>query len=171
METKVTSPAIKGIILSLILIVFSLVTIYTNQMENKALGFVPILIFAAGIIWGCINYANQMNNNVTFGNVFGHGFKITAAVVALMTIYTLLLFLLIRPELQEYSLEKAREAMEKNQNMSEGDMDNALAMTKRLMMPMMIGVIILMYGIGGCIASLIGAAVAKKNPNQTPFNQ
>ncbi len=171
METKVTSPAIKGIIISLILIVFSLVTIYTNQMENQALGLIPILIFAAGIIWGCINYANQMNHNVTFGNVFGHGFKITAAVVALMTIYTLLLFLVIRPELQEFSLDKARESMEKNDNMSESDIENGVAMTKKLLMPIMIGTIILMYGIGGCIAALIGAAVAKKNPNQTPFNQ
>lgn len=141
-------------------------------MENQALGFIPIVIFIAGIIWGCINYAKQMEGNVTFGNAFGHGFKITATVVVLMTIYTLLLFLVIRPELQEYSLEKAREAMEKqNNNMSESDIDNAVAMTKKLMMPIMIGSIILMYGIGGCIASLIGAAVAKKNPNQTPFNQ
>jgi hypothetical protein len=170
METKVTSPAIKGIIISLILIVFSLVTIYTDQMENQALGLIPIAIFCAGIIWGCINYANQMDHNVTFGNAFGHGFKITATVVVLMTVYTLLLFLVIRPELQEYSLEKARESMEKNNNMSESDVENGLAMTKKLMMPMMIGFIILMYGIGGLIASLIGAAVAKKNPNQTPFN-
>lgn len=171
METKVTTPAIKGAIISLILIVFSLVTIYTGQMENQALGFIPIVIFAAGIIWGCINYAKQMDGNVTFGNAFGHGFKITATVVVLMTVYTLLLFLVIRPELQEYSIDKAREAMEKNDNLSETDMDNALAMTKKLMMPIMIGSIILMYGIGGCIASLIGAAVAKKNPNPTPFNQ
>jgi len=170
METKITSPAIKGIIISLILIVFSLVTIYANQMENQALGVIPIAIFVAGIIWGCINYSNQMNHNITFGNAFGHGFKITATVVVLMTIYTLLLFLVIRPELQEYSLEKARESMEKNNNMSESDIENAMGMTKKMMMPMMIGVIILMYGIGGLIASLIGAAVAKKNPNQTPFN-
>lgn len=169
METKPTTPAVKGIIISLILIVFSLVTIYTDQMENKALGFIPMAIFIAAIIWGCVNYSNQNANNVTFGKVFAHGFKITAAVVAIMTIYTLLLFLVIKPELQELSMEKAREAMEKQNNMSEGDIDRALGMTKKLMMPIMIGSIILMYGIIGCIASLIGGGVAKKNPNYTPI--
>jgi hypothetical protein len=170
METKVTTPAIKGLILSLVLIVVSLVTIYANQMENKPLGFLPILVLAAGVIWGCITYSNQMNHNVTFGNVFGHGFKITATVIVIMVVYSLLLFLVIKPDMQEISIAKARETLE-GRNMSESDIDNALAITKKMFIPFAIGGIVIMDGLIGCIASLIGAGVAKKNPNPTPFQQ
>jgi hypothetical protein len=168
METKVTSPATKGLIISLILVVLGLVIIYAGQSENRVLGFIPLCIFIAGVIWGCINYSNQMGNNVTFGNVFGHGFKITATVIAIMAVYTLLLFLVIKPELKEMALDKARESMSKR-DMSDSDIENAISMTKRLFLPFAVGGIILMYGIIGCIAALIGGGVAKKNPNYTPI--
>jgi hypothetical protein len=169
MEKKVTSPAVKGIIISLILIVLGLVTIYANQTENTALSIVPIAIFIGGIIWGCISYSKEMNNDVTFGNVFGHGFKITATIIVIMAVYTALLFTVIKPELKDMALEKARTSMEKR-NSSDAEIENALAMTKRLFLPFAIGGLILAYGIGGCVVSLIGAAVAKKNPRPSnPF--
>lgn len=171
METKVTSPAMKGLIISLVLIVFSQITIVLDQVQNRALGIIPLVILVAAIIWSCIVYAKQMNHNVTFGNVFGHGFKITAAVIAIMAIYTVLLLMVIKPELREMSMQQAREEMEKNPKLSESDVENAVAMTDRLFYPITIGTIILIYGIVGCIASLIGAAAAKKHPNPTPFNQ
>jgi NADH:ubiquinone oxidoreductase subunit 6 (subunit J) len=168
METKVTSPAIKGLIIGLVLTVLGLITVYTSQTENTAMGILPMVIFIGGIIWGCINYANQMDRNVTFGNVFGHGFKITAAVIVIMVIYTLLLFLVLKPELKDMALEKTRESMEK-QNRSQDEIETAISMTKRLFMPFAVGGIILIYGIVGCIAALIGGAVAKKNPQPNPF--
>jgi len=39
------------------------------------------------------------------------------------------------------------------------------------MMPFMIGAIILAYGFFGAISAAIGAGVAKKNPQATPFDQ
>lgn len=168
METKVTSPATKGLILSLILVVIGLVVVYTGQSQNRALAFIPLCIFIAGIIWGCVNYSNQMGNNVTFGNVFGHGFKITATVIVIMAIYTALLFTVIKPELKDLALDQTRENLA-GKNMSDSDIENAVSMTKRLFLPFAIGGVILMYGIVGCIAALIGGGVAKKNPNYTPI--
>ena len=168
MEEKVTTAAIKGLIISLIMIVFSLVTIYAEQTENKALGFVPIAVLLAGVIWGCIVFARQKDHNVTFGNVFAHGFKTTAAVIALMAVYMLLLFLVIKPELKDLALEQSRQALEK-QNMSEADIQNALDVTNKIFLPAAIGGAMVTYALIGCIASLIGAGVAKKNPNPTPF--
>ncbi|HEX6915432.1 MAG TPA: DUF4199 domain-containing protein [Chitinophagaceae bacterium] len=171
METKtVTSPAVKGIIISLILIVFNQVIIATDQVGNQALGWVPMLLFIGAVIWGCINFANQKEHNVSFGNVFAHGFKISAAVAAIMAVYMLLLFLFIYPELQDISLQKARETLEKR-NMSDSEIDNALSMSKRMIIPFAVGGAVLMYVIMGCIASLIGGGVAKKNPNPGPFQQ
>jgi hypothetical protein len=168
METKVTAPSTKGVILSLVLIVIGLAVIYAGQMENRLLGIIPFAVFIGGIIWGCVNFAQQMNGNVSFGNVFGHGFKITATVIVIMAVYTALLFTVIKPELKDMALDQARERLTAK-NMSDSDIDNALGMTKRLFLPFAIGGMILMYGVVGCVSSLIGGAVAKKNPNYTPI--
>jgi hypothetical protein len=97
MEKKVTSPAIKGIIISLVLIVFSLIIQVLNLSQNKAVGGLQFLLLLAGLIWSCTYYAKQMNANVTFGNVFSHGFKTAAAVTAIMVVYTILSVKLIFP--------------------------------------------------------------------------
>jgi hypothetical protein len=68
-------------------------------------------------------------------------------------------------------VEVAAKEMEKNKNLTEEQINSALDMTKKFMMPFMIGGIILGYGIFGAISSAIGAGIAKKNPNPTPFEQ
>ena len=50
MEQKVTTPAIKGAVLALVLILCSITLYYTGQSENKLLGFIPWIIFAGVII-------------------------------------------------------------------------------------------------------------------------
>ena len=90
METKITSPAIKGIMLSLILIVFSLIVQFMNMSQNKGLSAIGIILFFGGILWSCIFYSKQMNANVTFGNVFTDGFKTSAAVAAIMIVFTVI---------------------------------------------------------------------------------
>ncbi|MDB5230658.1 MAG: hypothetical protein JWN76_1463 [Chitinophagaceae bacterium] len=169
MEKKVTTPVIKGLIISLILVVFGLIIYFTNQMQNKALGFVQYCILIAGIIWGCIQYSKEMNGNVTFGNVFAHGFKITAFVIVVMVVYFVLATTVLFPDMIDKMVEQARLNMEK-QNMPDQNIETGLTMMKKYFIPFGIGGIIVMFGILGAIASLIGAAAAKKNP-QTPFNQ
>ena len=61
--------------------------------------------------------------------------------------------------------------MDKNKNLNESQIKSALDMTRKFMIPFMIGGIILGYGIFGAISSAIGAGIAKKNPNPTPFEQ
>ena len=81
METKVTTPQVKGFVISLVLIIYGLIIYFVDQMQHQELSYVQYAIFLAGIIWACISYSKQMNANVTFGNLFAHGFKTTAAVV------------------------------------------------------------------------------------------
>lgn len=168
-ETKIVTPVTKGVIISLILIVFSLALYFAGQSTNQGLSSVQYVIIIGGIIWGCINYAKQMNSNVTFGNVFAHGFKITAVITAIMIIYTVIAFKLLFPDMVNMVLDKARESMAQK-NMSDEQMETGLSMTKKFFIPFAIGGILVMFMIVGCISSLIGAAVAKKN-QQGPFVQ
>src|SRR5476651_1379275 len=97
MEQKVTSPATKGIVLALVLIVISLGTYLTGQTLNSGLRWLTSLVFMGGIIWACISYAKQMDGNITFGNAFAHGFKTTAATTAIVVVYTFIFIKFIYP--------------------------------------------------------------------------
>ena len=170
METKATKPAVYGLIISLILIVFGLITYFTNQTQNKALGLVAFVIFMAGIIVSCVQYAKQMNGNVSFGNVFAHGFKTAAVIIVIEAVYTFISYKFIFPDMIEKGLEIARKSMEEKKNLTDEQIAQALTITRKFYVPITIGSIILFFGVLGAAASAIGAAVAKKKP-QTPFQQ
>ena len=169
METKITTPAVKGIFISLLLIVFGLILYFTNQFANKSLGYIQYLILIGGIVWACTNYAKQMDGNVTFGNVFAHGFKTTAAITAILCVYTFIAMKFLFPDMVDKIIDVARENM-RSQKMEEDQIDKALELTRNYFMPFAIGGILIMFAIIGAIASLIGAAIAKKKP-QDPFGQ
>lgn len=167
MEQKVTSHIVKGLVISLILLVVSLTAHFTDQSQTTWARWVPNLILCAGIIWACINYSNQRNHNVTFGNVFAHGFKVSAVVTVFSIIFSIV-FLLLMPEVKEKAIEMARQQMEEGGQMSSDQIDQAMGMTDRLFYVFLIGGIILIYLIIGLISALIGAAIAKKDP-RAPF--
>lgn len=169
MEEKVMTPAIKGVVLSLVLILFSLVLYFTGQSENKSLGWIQIAIFAFAIIWSCYYYATQMKGNVTFGNVFAHGFKTSAATAAIVLLYTIVFIKFIAPEIIDKSMLQARIKWEEAKLTAE-QISTYEATTRKYFIPFAVGMALLMYMIGGLIFSLIGAAVSKKNPDPTPFS-
>ena len=170
MEQKIATPVQKGLIISLILIFIGLIIYFTGQMENKALSYIQYVVFLGGIIWSCISFAKQMKGNVTFGNVFAHGFKTTAFIAALMAVYTFISVKFLFPDIVDKSIEIARKQMAENKDLSEDQIEQAIKMTREFFVPFAVGGLLLMFAIFGAIASLVGAAVAKKNP-QTPFSQ
>jgi hypothetical protein len=171
MEQKVTPPWSKALVISLILIVFGLALYFSGQMMNRSLGMISFLILIVAIIMGDVNFAKQKNGNVTFGNVFAHGFKITAGVIVISIVYSFIAFKFIYPDMIDKMQEAARADMEKGGKMTEEQITQGLQMWKKFFWVFMIGGIMIMYGVCGVIGSLIGAAVAKKNPNYNPLEQ
>ncbi|GAA0547904.1 DUF4199 domain-containing protein [Chitinophaga japonensis] len=151
-----------GLILSAILVLLSVLYYVMNLNTAKWTQWVNILIMFAGVIFTCIQYAKANDGNVTFGNVFASGFK-TTAIIALITVLFGVLFVLIFPEIKEKALEQVRLDMEK-QGQSDEVIENAIAMTDKMFMVFMLAGGIFGTLFFGAIASLIGAAVAKKNP-------
>ena len=171
MEKKVTKPWVKGLIISLILIVCSLATYFAGLTQNAALRWVPLVILLAGVIISCTSYANDMNGNVTFGNVFAHGFKVTAATAVIMIVYTVLALKVLFPDMMTQAMDEARKNMDARGNMTEDQINQGLEITRKFFMPIAIGAIIFIYAICGAIGGLIGAGVAKKNKDYTPLEQ
>jgi len=168
METKVTTPLIKGIIISLVLIVFGLILYFTNQMQNQTLSYFQYVLFLAGIIWACVSYSKQMNANVTYGNLFAHGFKTTAVITAIILVYTVVALNFLFPDIVDKSLVVSRQKMEASGKLSDSQIDQQLAMVKDHFTLFAVAGIIIGFAIIGLISSLIGAAIAKKKP-QDPF--
>ncbi len=168
MEEKVMTPAVKGVVLSLVLILLSLIVFFAGQTENKALGWIQVTIFGLAIIWSCQYYTTQMNGNVTFGNVFAHGFKTAAAATAIVLIYTFVFIKYVSPELVEKTIVQARIKWEESK-MTSDQIQQAEDMTRKYFIPFAVGGALLMYMIGGLIFASIGAAVSKKNANPSPF--
>jgi hypothetical protein len=168
MENQVTSHIVKGVILSAISIVFAIVVYVFNLYEMSLLSYVNYAVFLGGLIYGGIQYANQNNNNVTFGNVFAHGFKTTAVVIVITSIYTILSFKVLFPDMLDKVLEISRKKMAENPKMTDEMIEQAMAMTKKFFIPFALGGTIIGTGILGAIGAAIGAGVAKKNPN--PFS-
>jgi hypothetical protein len=167
MDNKVTSSVVKGLVISLALVVLSLIVMLAKMDQNRGIGGILIALYFGAIIWSGISYAKQMNGNVTFGGVFTHAFKTAAAVTAIMVVYTLISIKFISPETMEAALEQARNEMD-NSNISDEQKETALNFTQKFLVPMAIGGTLLVYLITGVIAALISGAAAKKNP-QDPF--
>jgi cytochrome bd-type quinol oxidase subunit 2 len=163
MEKKITTHFTKGLIIGLVMVViglaFQIFDIYENWIQ-----WLVLALYCVAIIWACISFSKEMDGEVTFGKVFGHGFK-TAAIVTLIAIAAFVITYLIMPEIKDKAMEKARESMAKNPQMTEETIEKALEWTGKYFI--LFGIIgsLFSYAFFGVIASLIGGAVAKKNPN------
>ncbi|MEO8174805.1 MAG: DUF4199 domain-containing protein [Sediminibacterium sp.] len=171
MEQKVTPPWTKGLVLSLVMIVFGLVMYYSGLWLNKSVSWIQYVIIIVGIIIADTGFAKQKSGNVTFGNVFAHGFKATAAMIVIMVVYSFIAIKFIYPDMIDAVINQSRAEMEKKGNMTEEQISQAMGMVQKFFVPFMIGGIILIFGICGAIGSLVGAGIAKKNPNYNPLEQ
>ena len=170
-ENKIMSPQIKGLLISLIVIVFSIAGYFTGLSYTGWYPWVINLVLLIAIIVACVVFANQKEGYVTFGKVFLHGFITTVVITLVLLVYTVLAFTVLFPDMREKIFEMQIAAMEK-QGLDSDKIEQASGMMKKFFWPFTIGFTIFGTLIWGAISSLIGAAVAKKkkfNPlDQTP---
>ena len=161
----------KGILLSLALIVVSLIFHFTSVEVTTKFQWVGYVVFVAGIIIFTVMYGKQQNGQATFGNLFAHGFKISAIVTLIMILWIVLSFKLIFPDSEEKIFQAIRTAaLKKGSN--EQEISQAMEITKKYLLTFLIGGMILYYAILGVIGSLLGAAFSKKAPaGGSPFQQ
>ena len=160
-ENKIMSPQIKGLLISLIVIVFSIAGYFTGLSYTGWYPWVINLVLLMAIVVACVHFANQKQGYVTFGNVFLHGFKITAVVAIIVLVYTLLAFTVLFPDMKEKIFEMQQAQMEKR-GLDDDKLEQGMTMMKKYFMIFLVIGVIFGTLIWGAIASLIGAAVAKK---------
>jgi Protein of unknown function (DUF4199) len=169
-EKKVMTHVTKGLLVALILIVIGVIAHFAGIETQSWYRWLPLLILFIAIIWACVNYSTQMNSQVTFGNLFAHGFKMAAVITLILIVWGVLSIIVIFPETKEKAIETARQQMEDQQKMSDSQIEQALDITRKFFLVFVIGFTLLGTLIVGAIASLVGAAVAKKKP-ANPLDQ
>lgn len=159
----------KGILIALVLIVLQLILHFTGQDKNTALGLVSILIFLAGIIYVTILYSKDLNGQVTFGNLFAHGFKIAAIVALIMLVWAILMYKVIFPDMEDKIMQIQREALLKK-GLTDQQVSDSLAVSKKFFMTFMVAGTVLYYIVLGAIGALLGGAFSKRIPaGASPF--
>lgn len=173
-QKKPISHIAAGAILAGILIVLSEVMMLTQGADATAnrpvSSWLVYIIIIGGLVLFINLYAKANDHNVTFGNLFAYGFKITAVFAAIQVLY-MLSFQFIHPEFKEKAIEVARAEMEKQGNTSDSQMDQAMQLMEKYFWVFAIGGSLLGNLVIGAIGSLIGAAITKKNPGQRQMQQ
>jgi hypothetical protein len=171
MDKKPISHMVVGLIISLIMIILFLGFYYTGNSFNKGpLSYLPLVVFGGGLIFSIVQFSKANNHNVTFGSCFSYGFKATAIIAIIMAVFVFC-FITFVPEYKDQFMDFMRSEMEKNsQGLSEDQMDKSVGMIGKFFTISAVGGGLFMNLLIGAIASLIGAAVAKKNP-ANPFDK
>lgn len=170
MEKKPISSGVCGIILGLVSIIIFLAYYFTGlSFTDSAIKWLPGLISLVLIILFVIKWANDNNNNVTFGKCFTYGFKSVAISVIIFFIFTAI-FIFTFPDYKEQFMTAMRQQMNQNSQLTDEQRDQATSMMERFFTISILGGTVFVGLIFGAIASLIGAAAAKKNP-VGPFDQ
>jgi hypothetical protein len=160
-ENKIMSPQIKGVLISLIVIILSIAGYFTDLSFTAWYPWAINLLLLVAIIIACVHFANQKDGYVTFGNVFLHGFKITLVVTLFLLLYTVLATTVLFPDMKEKIFEMQRTKMEES-GLDDDKLEQAMTMMKKYFTVFAIGATIFGTLIWGAISSLIGAAIAKK---------
>ena len=160
-ETKIMSPQIKGLLIALIVIILGIAGYFTGLGFSTWYNWVVNGVMCIAILIACIHFANQKQGYVTFGNVFLHGFKISAVITIIVLVYTLLAFTVLFPDMKEKIFEMQQAQMEKS-GLDDDKLEQAMTMMKKYFMIFLVLGVIFGTLIWGSIASLVGAAVAKK---------
>jgi len=162
-ENKIMSPQIKGLLIALIVIILGIAGYFTNLGFSTWYNWVVNAVMLAAIIIACVHFANQKQGYVTFGNVFLHGFKITAVIAIIVLVYTLLAFTVLFPDMKEKIFTMQETKMEEK-GLDADKIETTMTMMKKYFTLFLVLGVIFGNIVFGCIASLIGAAVAKKKP-------
>ena len=157
-KTHINYGILTGVVLIALFVLYYVLNVFTNRM----LGLIPTLIFIILVIIAQVTHAKALKGDITYGNLFAMGFKTAAAATAIYILF-LIIFMWVVPSYKEQILELTRQKMVEK-GLSGDQLDMAMARVGKFLTISTIAGGIIINLIIGVIASLIGAAIAPKNP-------
>ncbi len=124
-----------GLILGFVMIIFSAILYFMDQIGNQKLSLVPFVIMIIVTYFGIKAYRDTfLGGFMSFGQALGSGVLINFYASIVGGIFTILLYSVIDPDLTQKLLVMSQEKM-LEKGVSEAQMEQALSVTKIFMKP------------------------------------
>lgn len=170
MENKPLSNAKAALIVFFLMVIYTLIISFGGLQSNTKLPWISYIIIIFGIMILVMKYGKDLQNNVTFGNLFAYGFKTVATLIIFYVAFTVV-FYLIFPEYKMRLLEIMKDnALKTATPDNQEQVKSGINIMQRFFWVAMIAGIIISFAILGALGALLGAAFSKRNPNNLTGN-
>ncbi len=169
MEEKKRSLAMQAVIYAIFValagVVFHLILFITDLYMNRTVSFFGIIISIAGMIWGTLEYRkNYLNGFISYGKAFTLCFLIGLFAGVISAIYMVVFAMGIHPSYTQEMMDQAREQMMISQpNLSEDEIDQAMAISEKFMSPLPLAIMaFFMNALYSAVLALLLGLILKK---------
>lgn len=159
---KNLSATYKGIITGALMILMSMCIFFLKGNFENQLQYVTYFIYIAGIVWALIAYKKASDQERTFKNYFGQGFKCFIVVTFMMVAFTWI-FLKMNPGFRDEMAKNYRAELMKTGNKTPQEIDTLVASAKEYFITMLTSMAIFGYLLIGALVTLIASAFLSQN--------
>jgi len=126
---KIT-PLFKGLITGVLMVMLSLLLIYTQQPPDSSLQYFSYVLFAGGIAWTLIDYSRSDAYTGKFGDIFGQGFRCFIIIVLVMVIF-IAVYTILHPEIAEEAAQLYKADLIKQGNKTPAEIEEIVSTVKK----------------------------------------
>ena len=108
------TPLIKGLITGAVMLAVTLALFYSKTKVGSPLHYSVFAIYAAGILWTALDYANSRDYTGKFSSIFGQCFRCFIVVTLVMVVFTGV-FSKMHPEFAEEDAKRYKEYLVKEE--------------------------------------------------------
>ena len=157
------SSATSGVILGIILIIYSVLLYILELSLNKSMGYGTYLFIIAGLIWFTLSYRNNnLGGSISYGQALGYGTVMIVIAALISSIYNYIFISYIDPSMIDKMIAMGEEELLK-QGMSDEQIEMAQSIQKKIMSPGLMNIFgFIGMVIVGFIINLITSAIVKK---------
>ncbi len=159
-----------GIILGIVLIIYSLIMYFLGLSLQKWVGYINYVLMIGGIIYSTIQYRdNVLGGSITYGKALGFGTLVIMFGSIITAVYAYVFYAYIDPDMITKILEMAEEEMV-NKGLPDEQIEMALEMQSKFMKPGLMALMSLpVVTFFGFLFSLITSIFLKKEVEKSPF--
>jgi hypothetical protein len=156
-----------GLIVGLVLVIFSFILYLTHLQQNRLLSNLSFLILLGGIIWAHLNYKKSGDGYMSYGEALGVGTIVSGVTGLFNGVFVLIYNKFVEPDLMERTVQEQIVVLQ-DQGMSRAQIEQFQDIMSFIQSPIALFFItFLSFVFFGFIFSLIISAFTKKaNPTQ-----
>ena len=160
-----------GVFLGLVLVLYSLLLYFTDQMFNQLLGAGVYVVYIAGLFMAIKSFReNHRQGYLSYGQALGTGVVVALYAAIISAVFTYVLYTFIDPDLPVKMLEFTKQKM-LDRGMPDEQVEMSMKISSKLMKPWFMSISAVLNGVFlGTIISLI-LGIFLKNEPEHPFDE